>query len=73
MVEVKPRQNRFIKADNGVITDRVTGLDWYIGPNQDNTWREAKAWGLAFYNGREGWHGIDYAYGRLAFAVRSRR
>ena len=24
---------RFTKADNGVITDSVTGLDWYVGPN----------------------------------------
>jgi hypothetical protein len=37
-------QPRFSKANNGVITDRVTGLEWYVGPNEDNTWREAKAW-----------------------------
>ena len=37
-------QPRFTKAENGVITDRDTGLDWYVGPNPDNTWREAKAW-----------------------------
>ncbi len=128
MAEVKPMQIRFTKANNGVITDSVTGLDWYVGPNQDNNWRQAKAWtenltaagggwrmptvpelkalyqkgaapnnmdpifqttgtwvwsgqlndassawGFAFYNGQEGWHGLDYAYGRLAFAVRSRR
>jgi hypothetical protein len=121
-------QPRFTKAGNGVITDSATGLDWYVGPNQDNNWHQAKAWtenltatgggwrmptvpelkglyqkgaagnnmdplfqatgawvwsgqlhdassawGLAFYNGKEGWHGLDYGYGRLAFAVRSRR
>jgi hypothetical protein len=33
----------------------------------------SSAWGFAFYNGQEGWHGLDYGYGRLAFAVRSRR
>jgi hypothetical protein len=128
MARVKPMQMRFIKAMNGVITDSVTGLDWYVGPNQDNNWHQAKAWtenltvagggwrmpavaelkalyqkgaapnnmdplfkttsvwvwsgelndassawGFAFYNGQEGWHGLDYGYGRLAFAVRSRR
>jgi hypothetical protein len=128
MAKVQPMQMRFTKANNGVITDSVTGLDWYIGPAQDNNWHQAKAWtenltvagggwrmptvpelkalyqkeaapnnmdplfqttsvwvwsgqlndavsawGLAFYNGKEGWHGLDYAYGRLAFAVRSRR
>jgi hypothetical protein len=33
---------RFTKAPNGVITDRVTGLDWYVG--QENTWHQARAW-----------------------------
>jgi hypothetical protein len=121
-------QTRFTKASNGVITDHVTGLDWYVGPNHDNNWHEAKAWtesltvagggwrmptvaelkaiyqkgaspynmdplfqttgvwvwsgevhdavsawGYAFYNGLEGWHGINYANGRQAFAVRSHR
>jgi len=128
LAEVKPEQVRFTKAANGVITDRVTGLEWYVGPNQDNNWHEAKAWvenltvagggwrmptipelkalyqngaspynmdplfenqgvwvwsgqmndattawGYAFYNGLEGWHGINYGYGRQALAVRSRR
>jgi hypothetical protein len=128
LAEVKPSQHRFTKADNGVITDRVTGLDWYVGPSQNNTWHQAKAWaenltvagggwrlptrqelkdlyqkgasrinmdplfqangawvwsgelnnswsawGFAFYSGLEGWHHLDYAYGRVALAVRSRR
>ncbi len=121
-------QPRFTKAEDGVITDRLTGLQWYIAPNQDSTWHEAKAWtehltvagggwrlpslselkalyqpgaapnnmdplfqtasvwvwtgdlhnswsvwGFAFYNGLEGWHSMDYGYGRLAIAVRSRK
>jgi hypothetical protein len=37
-------QIRFTKANNGVITDSVIGLDWYVGPNQDNNWHQAKAW-----------------------------
>ena len=44
LAEVKPGQARFTKADNGVITDSVTGLEWYVGPNRDNSWRQAKAW-----------------------------
>ena len=44
LAEVKPLQLRFTKADNGVITDSVTGLDWYVGPNRDNNWHQAKAW-----------------------------
>lgn len=44
MAEVKPIQPRFTGASNGVITDSITGLEWYVGPNPDNTWHEAKAW-----------------------------
>ena len=119
-------QPRFTKADNGVITDHVSGLEWYVGPNADNNWHEAKAWtesltvagggwrmptvpelkgiyqkgasrvnmdplfqpkaawvwsgqmhdtltawGFAFYSGLVNSHGLDYGYGRMAFAVRS--
>ena len=48
-------QPRFTKADDGVITDSLTGLDWYVGPNADNNWHEAKAWveGLTVAGG--GW------------------
>ncbi|MCX5890305.1 MAG: DUF1566 domain-containing protein [Deltaproteobacteria bacterium] len=128
MAEVNPLQTRFTKANDGVITDRVTGLEWYVGPNQDNNWHQAKAWtenltvagggwrlptvaelkaiyqkgasptnmdpifqttrvwvwsgqmddartawGFAFYSGLVNSHGLNYGYGRLAFAVRSRR
>lgn len=121
-------QPRFTKAGNGVITDNATGLDWYVGPNQDNNWHQAKAWtenlsaagggwrmpdmmelkalyqkgaspihmdplfqlpgawvwsgqlkdasftwGFAFYSGLEGWHSVDYGFGRVVLAVRSRR
>ena len=119
---------RFTKASDGVITDSLTGLQWYVNPSPANTWHQAKAWaehltvagggwrlptmaelkgiyqkgasgtnmdplfdaqgvwvwsgevvdpmfarGLAFYNGWEWVHGMNYGYGRLAFAVRSRR
>ena len=55
MTEVNPVQPRFTKADNGVITDSVTGLDWYVNPNPDQKFREAKAWveGLTVAGG--GW------------------
>ena len=51
--QVEPLPSRFTKADNGVITDRTTGLDLYVG--QENTWHQAKAWveGLTVAGG--GW------------------
>jgi hypothetical protein len=42
LAQVEPAPPRFTKAENGVITDRLTGLDWYVG--QENTWHQAKAW-----------------------------
>ena len=41
-VEAQP--GRYSKSPDGVILDSVTGLEWYINPNRDNTWNEAKAW-----------------------------
>jgi hypothetical protein len=37
-------QPRFSKAANGVITDSATGLQWYVNPNRDTKWHQAKAW-----------------------------
>ena len=55
MAEVKPTQVRFTKADNGVITDSVTGLEWYVGPNGDNNWHQAKAWTENLTVAGDGW------------------
>ena len=55
MSEVNPVQPRFTKADNGVITDSATGLDWYVGPNADNNWYEAKAWTESLTVAGGGW------------------
>ncbi len=52
-VEAQP--GRYTKSPDGVILDSVTGLEWYVNPNRDNTWNEAKAWadGLTVAGG--GW------------------
>ncbi len=52
-VEAQP--GRYTKSPDGVILDSVTGLEWYVNPNRDNTWHEAKAWadGLTVAGG--GW------------------
>jgi hypothetical protein len=126
--KVKTTQERFTQSQDGVITDGVTGLEWYINPNRDNTWHQAKAWaeslavagggwrlptlaelkglyqkgasavhmdplfrlpgayvwsgdlkdpqfawGFAFYSGLEGFHSVNYGFGRVALAARSRR
>jgi Protein of unknown function (DUF1566) len=126
--KTRTMQGRFTQAQGGVITDSVTGLEWYVNPNPNNTWHQAKAWaenlavagggwrlpnmmelkalyqtgnsavhmdplfklpgayvwsgdlkdasfawGFAFYSGLEGFHSVNYGFGRVALAVRSRR
>ncbi len=46
-------QPRFTKAENGVITDHQTGLDWYVG--QESNWRQAKAWAEGLRVAGGGW------------------
>ena len=52
-VEVQP--GRYTKSPDGVILDSVTGLEWYINPNRDNTWHEAKAWADSLVVAGGGW------------------
>ena len=52
-VEVQP--GRYTKSPDGVILDSVTGLEWYINPNRDNTWHEAKAWADSLAVAGGGW------------------
>ena len=47
-----------------------TTVAWAWSGELNNAW---SAWGYAFYNGLEGWHSMNYGYGRQALAVRSRR
>jgi hypothetical protein len=35
---------RFVTNDKGVVTVTKTGLEWFVGPDRDTTWDEAKAW-----------------------------
>ena len=52
-VETQP--GRYTKSPDGVILDSVTGLEWYINPNRDNTWHEAKAWADSLAVAGGGW------------------
>jgi len=50
-----PIKIRFTRAKDNVITDSATGLEWYVGPDRDTTWNQAKGWteGLSAAGG--GW------------------
>jgi serine/threonine protein kinase len=50
-----PGTARFTKAANGVITDGATGLEWYVGPDRDTTWKQAKSWAENLHAAGGGW------------------
>jgi hypothetical protein len=35
---------RFSIDDNGVVFDTKTGLEWFVGPDKDTRWEEARSW-----------------------------
>jgi hypothetical protein len=37
-------EGRFVADDNGVVVDTKTGLQWFVGPDINTTWDEAKSW-----------------------------
>jgi hypothetical protein len=51
----EPVKNRFTKAQNGVITDSATGLEWYVGPDKDTNFRQAKSWAENLTVAGSGW------------------
>ena len=46
---------RFARDVYGVISDKQTGLQWYMGPNEDMTWRQAQSWTQSLSAGGGGW------------------
>ena len=38
------KDKRFIKYENGIIHDDLTGLEWVVGPDRDMNWNEANSW-----------------------------
>ena len=52
---LEPAKTRFTKAKDGVISDSATGLEWYVGPDQDTTWNQAKSWTESLTVAGGGW------------------
>jgi hypothetical protein len=50
-----PIKIRFTKAKDNVITDSATGLEWYVGPDRDTDWHQAKSWTQSLTAAGSGW------------------
>ncbi len=42
--KIETRGGTFIAYATGVIYDKITGLEWYAGPDKSTNWNEAKRW-----------------------------
>ena len=52
---IAPVADRFSVSDDGVITDKVTRLQWFRSTEMSYTWIEAFNWTKALSNGGGGW------------------
>jgi hypothetical protein len=43
-IKVIGDDRRFVAYNNGVVMDKKTGLEWYVGPDRDTNWYEDKRW-----------------------------
>jgi hypothetical protein len=43
-IETHYEIKRFVKYDNGIVYDKETRLEWYIGPDKNMNWFEARKW-----------------------------
>jgi len=50
------RDGRFTAYSNGIIYDEKSGLEWFIGPDKNVTWGEARAWVNKLSAVGGGWH-----------------
>jgi hypothetical protein len=46
---------RFTARDNGVVFDTKDNLEWFVGPDEDTTWDEAKSWAESLSVDGGGW------------------
>jgi hypothetical protein len=53
----EPVKIRFTRAKDGVISDNVTGLEWYVGPGQNISWDkdQPKSWTESLTAAGGGW------------------
>jgi hypothetical protein len=49
------RDDNYIAYDNAVVCDSKTNLEWYVGPNRDTNWDEAKKWAKGLDLDGGGW------------------
>lgn len=54
-VQIVARDGRFEKHSSGIVYDSRTELEWYVGPDEDTNWVEAKKWARNLTVPGDGW------------------
>jgi hypothetical protein len=55
VMEEIDRDDNFIAYDNGIVYDTKTDFEWFVGPDKDTNWYEAKEWVDSLYVNGGGW------------------
>ena len=68
---MNPQTNkpRFVVSGDGVITDLLLGVEWFLGPDIDTTWDEAQAWCAGLSAAGGGWRLPQEAELALAYGT----
>ena len=56
LVPSEIRDGHYIKYPSGVVKNSKTGLEWYVGPDKNTTWDDAKWWVKNLKVSGGGWH-----------------
>ena len=54
-IKVIDQDSHFIAYINGIVKDTKTGLEWFVGPDRNTTWDEAKSWAESLSIDGGGW------------------
>ena len=49
------KTGRFVKNSSGTVSDNLTGLEWFAGPNKDQNWYAAREWVKSLKTAGGGW------------------
>jgi len=49
------RDGNYIRYKNGIVYNENTGLEWFVGPDEETNWQEAKKWVWSLTVAGGGW------------------
>jgi len=53
--DIVASKGNYIKYSTGIVYDKKSGLEWYVGPDEDTSWHQADKWVKGLDVGGGGW------------------